>query len=62
MSTCIKLHNVWQEKSRFIKNQKVSELLRKLAIRTPLRNIALIGDTLFEGSCFVLIIFEILIK
>ena len=35
-----------EKKSKFIKNQKARELLRKLGIRYPLSNILLIGDIL----------------
>ena len=38
-----------KKKSRFIENQQASGVLSKLGIRTPLRNIPLIGDILFYG-------------
>ena len=47
-----------KKKLRFITNQEASKLLNKLGIRTPLSNITLIGDILFYGTCFVLIIVE----
>ena len=48
-----------KKKYESIKNQEASELLSKLGIRTPLSNIPLIGDILFQGPCFVLMKFEI---
>ena len=45
-------------KNKFIKNQEVGRLLSILGFTTPLSNISLIGDILFQGTCFVLIIFE----
>ena len=36
-----------KKKSSFITDQEASGLLSKLAIRTPLSNISLIGDILF---------------
>ena len=49
----------------FIKNKKVFKLLSKLGIRTLLSNIPWIEYTLFElalnfGTCFNLIIFEMI--
>ena len=35
------------KKSRFIKNQEVKGLLSKLAIRTPLSKVPILGDILF---------------
>ena len=35
------------KKSRFIKNQEVKALLRKLCIKTPLSKVPILGDTLF---------------
>ena len=35
------------KKSRFIKNQEPKGLLTNLGIRTPLNNIAILGDILF---------------
>ena len=35
------------KKSRFIKNQEVKGLLGKLAIRTPLSKVPILGDILF---------------
>ena len=35
------------KKSRFIKNQEVKGLLSKLAIRTPLSKVPVLGDILF---------------
>ena len=35
------------EKSRFIKNQEVKGLLRKVGIRTPLSKVPILGDILF---------------
>ena len=35
------------KKSRFIKNQEAKGLLKNLGIRTPLRKVPLLGDTLF---------------
>ena len=43
-----------KKKSKFIENQETSRLFSKLGIKTPLRNISLIGDILFWGSYFVL--------
>ena len=36
------------KKSKFIKKQEVSGLLRKLGIKTPLSKIPVLGDVLFE--------------
>ena len=36
------------KKSKFIKKQEVSRLLRKLGIKTPLNKIPVLGDVLFE--------------
>ena len=35
------------KKSRFIKNKEAKELLSKLAIRTPLSKVPILGDILF---------------
>ena len=35
-----------KKKSTFIENQETSRLFNKLGIKTPLRNISLIGDIL----------------
>ena len=35
------------KKSRFIKNQEAKELLSNLGVRTPLSNVAILGDILF---------------
>lgn len=45
-----------KEKSRFIKNQEERVLLCKLGTRL----IPLIGDILFLGTCFVVIVFEMI--
>ena len=47
-----------KKKLRLIKNDESSRLPSKLEIRTSLNNIPLIGEILFYGNCFVLIIFE----
>ena len=54
-----------KNKLSFIKNKKAFKLLSKLGIRTLLSNIPWIGYTLFEivlnfGTCFNLIIFEMI--
>ena len=38
-----------KKKSRFIKNQEASRLLRNFGIRTPVSNILLNSDTLFQN-------------
>ena len=35
------------KKARFIKNQEAKGLLSKLGVRTPLSNVAILGDILF---------------
>ena len=35
------------KKSRFIKSQEANELLSNLGIKTPLRKVSILGDTLF---------------
>ena len=35
------------KKSRFIKNQEVKGLIKKLSIKTPLSKVPILGDTLF---------------
>ena len=42
-------------KNKFIKNQEVGRLLSILEFTI---RVSLIGDILFQGTCFVLIIFE----
>ena len=44
LSKCAKCGS---KKSRFIKNQEVKGLLSKLAIRTPLSKVPILGDILF---------------
>ena len=38
---------LWQQKSRFMKEQEAKGLLSNLGIRTPLSKIPLLGDILF---------------
>ena len=43
----IKVRNMWQKNSRFIKNQEAKGLLSNLGIRTPLSKVPILGDILF---------------
>ena len=46
MGECIKMHTVWESKSRFTKEQGVSGLLSRLGIKKPLSKIPLVGPLL----------------
>ena len=43
----MKMCNMWQEKSSFIKNQEEKALLSNLDLRTPLSKMFILGDIFF---------------
>ena len=49
-------------KIKVYQKPKSEQIIDEINNRNSINNITLIGDTLFEGTCFLLIIFEMLIK